>query len=224
MNPIQIFSKIGQQLGEYSPMRLQTDLSARSGEPEIVVEINSDGGSVIDGFAIFDMLRRDPRPVVTRVVGGAFSIASIIFLAGDRREMADNAHLMIHGGQTETFGDANSIRSHLSLLDKLDMRMRDIYAKAMRVSPGTVVEMMERETWFNTDDAIRNGLATGKIPSMSIAASRSRDRRGGPVRQQWNRQITACRSRGMSHLDAVRELDRRNPSLRQQVIEEANRV
>ena len=74
----------------------------------INLRINSPGGSVIDGNAMFNALQRHPAKVVTHIDGLAASMASVIAMAGDEVHMADNALLMIHNPWTFSMGDADN--------------------------------------------------------------------------------------------------------------------
>ena len=90
---------------------------------ELVVEINSVGGDVMAGLGIYNMLRswaKDGKTVTTRVTGVAASIASIIALAGDKREMPKNTFAMVHQASTFAVGTADDMRDAADTLDKVD--------------------------------------------------------------------------------------------------------
>lgn len=126
----------------------------------LAVTINSPGGSVVCGLAIFDALRAyRGGQVVTTARGLAASMASVIFLAGDRRAIEPNAMLMIHNPWTITTGDADAHRETADLLDKLNLRLRSIYSERTELSEDAVTTMMDKETWLDATEAVSAGFA-----------------------------------------------------------------
>jgi len=125
------------------------------------VFINSPGGSVADGLAIYNQLRRHPGGVDTHVDGLAASAASIVFLAGEKRTMARNSRLMIHRAHTLSAGNASDFRKTAAVLESHDEMLTDIYASAMKKTSRSEIEsMLTLETWFTEKEAFKIGLAT----------------------------------------------------------------
>jgi hypothetical protein len=136
-----------------------------------VVEINSPGGNVWDGLAIYNMLRGRQAPVTTRVVGIAASIASIIALAGDTVEIADAALIMIHDPSGMVAGSSEDMRKMADALDQHAEVLAGIYRKKTGRSIESIRAAMKSETWFTADEAIQFGLANRHTDEqMSIAA------------------------------------------------------
>jgi ATP-dependent protease ClpP protease subunit len=136
----------------------------------IAVHINSPGGSVDEGFAIYDYIRATGVPVKTIAEGRAWSIASVIFMAGAEREMAENASLVIHNPYTLAIGDSREMQKTSDLLASMEDRIARIYATA---AGGTVDEykaIMAEERVIDSDEALEMGLATAKYAALKAVA------------------------------------------------------
>ena len=140
---------------------------------ELVVEINSVGGDVMAGLGIYNMLRswaKDGKAVTTRVTGVAASIASIIALAGDKREMPKNTFAMVHQASTFAVGTADDMRDAADTLDKVDGSLRGIYMDRMGVDEAKAKEIMAKDTWLTADEAMDLGFATALIEDIKATA------------------------------------------------------
>jgi ATP-dependent Clp endopeptidase proteolytic subunit ClpP len=142
---------------------------AKSKAKSITVRINSPGGSVFDGMAIYNALRGKGVPVTTVVDGMAASIASVIFAAGDTRRMATGSMCMVHNAWGVCIGDFNDMAKMGETLQKVNEQLVGIYARS-----GTGAddwrEMMAKETYMDADEATHFGLATEKADEMKMAA------------------------------------------------------
>ena len=140
---------------------------------ELVVEINSVGGDVMAGLGIYNMLRswaKDGKAVTTRVTGVAASIASIIALAGDKREMPKNTFAMVHQASTFAVGTADDMRDAADTLDKVDGSLRGIYMDRMGVDEAKAKEIMAKDTWLTADESMDLGFATALIEDIKATA------------------------------------------------------
>lgn len=140
---------------------------------ELVVEINSVGGDVMAGLGIYNMLRnwaKDGKTVTTRVTGVAASIASIIALAGDKREMPKNTFAMVHQASTFAVGTADDMRDAADTLDKVDGSLRGIYMDRMGVDEAKAKEIMAKDTWLTADESMDLGFATALIEDIKATA------------------------------------------------------
>jgi ATP-dependent protease ClpP protease subunit len=141
-------------------------------QPQIRVEINSPGGNVFDGIAIYNALRNHPAEVTTRVDGIAASIASIIFQAGDRRVMNPAAQLMIHNAHGVTAGDSRDHAEMAELLDQQDGVLAAIYAAHGSEDAEHYRSLMNAETWLTAERAVAEGLADEIVePARKTEAS-----------------------------------------------------
>lgn len=126
---------------------------------EIEVQINSPGGDVFDGIAIYNALRAHPARVVTRVDGLAASAASVIVQAGDHRVILSSAQIMIHEAWGVAVGPAAEIRDFADLLDKQNDVLAKIYADRAGGAADHFRQLMAAETWLTDQEAIAAGLA-----------------------------------------------------------------
>ena len=117
---IQIFDQIGEDWfgGSGLSAKAFSETLQAVGNGPLSIEINSPGGNVWDGLAIYNMLRGRQAPVTTRVIGIAASIASIIALAGDTVEMSEAALMMIHNPAGMVAGTADEMRKMAAALDQ----------------------------------------------------------------------------------------------------------
>lgn len=146
------------------------DLAAVTGD--ITLRLNSPGGEVFDGIAIYNALKQHAGKVTTQVDGVAASIASVIAMAGDRVVMTKNATMMIHDGHGLAVGNAKDMRELADLLDKTSDNIASIYADKAGGEVATWRTAMLAETWYSADEAVQAGLAD---EVMGQAASPSND-------------------------------------------------
>ena len=134
------------------------------------LRINSAGGSVFEGLAIYNALRRHPARVVTHIDGLAASIASIIALAGDEVRMAENAFLMIHNAHGMTVGTAKEMREMADTLDKVGESLVGVYARRTMKPRARIAAWMDAETWFDAEEAEREGFVDAVGESRGVRA------------------------------------------------------
>lgn len=126
----------------------------------INVRINSRGGDVREGVAIYNALRSHPAKVTTRCDGWACSIASVIFMAGDERIMYETSLLWIHNAVTWAGGNANDFRKQADDLDVITDSIKTAYLQHVSIDAGKLTEMMDAETFITPQEAIDWGFAT----------------------------------------------------------------
>lgn len=147
------------------------DLKALGNVKSINLHVNSDGGDVFDGRAIFSNLVNHPAKITTYVDGLAASIASLIALAGNPIIMADGSFMMIHNAWGMAVGNATEIRKFADLLDSTSKTIADTYAAKTGLSNEDIAAMMQEETWMNAQEAVDKGFATSVGPSLKMAAA-----------------------------------------------------
>jgi ATP-dependent protease ClpP protease subunit len=139
-----------------SAMDLIRDLADVTGPIE--VHLNSPGGEVDDGIAIYNTLssRRDVSVVID---GAAYSIASVIAMAGNPVLIARQATMMVHDGFTMAIGNAQDLRDQAERLDRASNNIASIYSDHTGKGPDYWRQIMKAETWFSGQEAIDAGLA-----------------------------------------------------------------
>lgn len=123
------------------------------------VRINSPGGDVFDGVAIYNALVRHAARVVVHVDGLAASIASVIAMAGDEIRMHEGSMMMIHDPWMLAIGPASEMRAAADLLEKVGRSISGIYEKRTGLSRGEISELMAAETWMDPEEAREKGFA-----------------------------------------------------------------
>jgi ATP-dependent protease ClpP protease subunit len=124
----------------------------------ITVRINSPGGDVFDGVAIFNALKEHDSRVTTRIEGLAASIASIIALGGDEVQAHKSAMYMIHDPWVMAAGNQYDLREIADILQKIGGNMLDIYYDKSNIGKRDLKQMMKDETWFTAKEAKDRGL------------------------------------------------------------------
>lgn len=134
------------------------------------IHINSPGGSVFDGLAMYDAINqfRKRQQVYTYVDGMAASMAGVLMLASDRIHVAENARFMMHNVWGGGVGDSKELRKTADLLDKEQDKIVNIFTNKMGIGEDEVRELMNEETWYHGQEIIDAGLADVITPSKKI--------------------------------------------------------
>lgn len=137
----------------------------------VTVRVNSPGGSVTEGIAIYNALKADGRNIVVKVDAMAASIASVIAMAGNQIVMAENASLMIHDPWSVAVGSSGDMRKMADEIDRMKNIILNIYADRTGMSVNEIAAMMASETYMDAAQAVEFGFATSVDMPMKIAAS-----------------------------------------------------
>jgi len=146
------------------------DLGKLDGQ-HIHLRINSPGGSVVEGTAIYNALRRHKGGLTVHIDALAASMASVIAMAGAPVYIADNALLMIHNPWTVSAGDSEQLRKEADLLDKLKSTLVNAYTRKTGMDQGQIAEMMNSETWLDAVEAVALGFADAIEEGVAAAAT-----------------------------------------------------
>lgn len=128
---------------------------------QINLYINSYGGSVFEGTAIYNQLRRHPAHKTVYIDGFACSVASVIAMAGDEIVMPRNALMMVHNMWMDVRGNAAELRKAADDLDKINEAGREAYLQKAgdKLTPEVIARMEDDETWLTAEECIQYGLA-----------------------------------------------------------------
>ena len=159
---------------DVSSYNLAQEIAALEGVDTINVYINSYGGEVAEGLAIYNQLRRHRAKIRTVVDGFACSAASVVFMAGDERVMSNASLLMIHNAWLLTAGDSNDLRKDADDLEIINAATIQAYLNHVNISEDKLKEMMDAETWISAADALEMGFATAVVnPATTDKAAAS---------------------------------------------------
>lgn len=127
---------------------------------EINVHINSYGGEVAEGLAIYNTLKNSSMKVTTICDGFACSAASVIFMAGDERIINEASLLMIHNAWSCACGNSAELRKAAEDLDKITQASVNAYMNHVNITEDEVKDLMDKETWITAEEAVSYGFAT----------------------------------------------------------------
>ncbi len=128
--------------------------------PNLTVRINSYGGDVAEGLAIYSLLTDFKGHLKTIVDGFACSAASVIFMAGQERVVPENGLLMIHNAWTEARGDSNKMKKVAEDLEKITQPSLNIYTSKTNLTEKEIKAKMDKEEWITSKEAYEWGFST----------------------------------------------------------------
>ena len=139
----------------------------------LTVRINSYGGSVTDGVAIYNAIKRHPATVTVSIEAAAYSIASLIAMSGDTVEMAENALMMIHAPATTAWGNSNDMRDSADMLDKYAQAMASSYVSKSGKSHEDIMALLTdgKDHWYSAEEAKAAGFVDEITNAVLVAAS-----------------------------------------------------
>jgi ATP-dependent Clp endopeptidase proteolytic subunit ClpP len=154
--------------------------------PTIDLRVNSPGGEIFDGYAIYNALSSHPAEITAYVDALAASAASFIVQAADKIIVQETSQMMIHDGIGFVFGNARDMREQAGLLEKLSDQIANIYA----ARTGTDVEhwrdQMLAETWYTAQEAVDAGLADEVAPMKRRANATNNALADDVLSQLWD--------------------------------------
>lgn len=186
-NVITMFEDIGEDFwsgGGVTAKKVAAQLRAIGDRP-VEVQLNSPGGDMFEGIAIYNVLREHPQEITVKVMGMAASAASVVAMAGDRIEIGAASFLMIHNCWVLAVGNRHDMADVASWLEPFDRAMADLYALRTGLDAGKVAAMMDAETWLSGSAAIDQGFADALLPADQIRqdeAAKAADRQVNELR------------------------------------------
>lgn len=168
------------------------------GAGDVTVNVNSPGGDVFEGLAIYNLLREHKGSVTVKVLGMAASAASVIAMAGDTIQVPRAGFLMIHDVWTIAIGNRHDMKAAADLLEPFDRALADIYSARTGTDAKAIGKMMDAETWIGGGDAIEQGFADEYLPSDQV----ERDAKANA--HAVRRIEAALRASGMPKSEAMR--------------------
>lgn len=169
-NSISIFDVIGADYwGDgVTASRIAGELRSLNGA-DVTVNINSPGGDMFEGLAIYNLLREYDGKVTVKVLGLAASAASIIAMAGDDVQIGRGAFLMIHNCWVYAMGNRHDLAQIAADMEPFDNAMSDIYQARSGLDADTIGKMMDGETYIGGSEAVAKGFADSLLSADEIA-------------------------------------------------------
>jgi ATP-dependent Clp protease, protease subunit len=146
---------------ETSANHFRNELSKYPDAKQINIYINSYGGSVFEGTAIYSQLKRHPAQKIVHIDGFACSVASVIAMAGDKIIMPKNTMMMIHNAWNVAVGNSKQLRKAADDLDVIMAGNRQAYLEKSngKITEKKLMELLEAESWLTADQCVEYGLA-----------------------------------------------------------------
>ncbi|MCJ2132459.1 head maturation protease, ClpP-related [Methylobacterium sp. E-045] len=202
-NVITMFGMVGEDFwtGEgITAKRVAAQLRAIGARP-VEVHINSFGGDVFEGIAVYNTLREHPFDVTVKVMGIAASAASVITMAGDTIEIGAASFIMIHNCSVMGGGNRQDFLELAAFLEPFDRALADVYAQRTGIEAKTISKMMDDETYMSGSVAIEKGFADALMSADKTTVDEGAKAQARDVNalRGMERQLVAS---GMSRVDA----------------------
>lgn len=169
---ITLYGVIGDPYDGISAAQFMTDLRKLDGAETINVHINSPGGIVSEGRAIFNRLKSHAGRKIVHVDSEASSIAALIAMAGDEVRMLEGSVMLVHRAWGVTIGNANVHRDRIRDLEVIDKAQVETYAARTKMKPADIMKLMDEDRYMDAEEAVRRGFADVAVTGQKIAACR----------------------------------------------------
>jgi ATP-dependent protease ClpP protease subunit len=169
-NVVTMFDLIGEDFwsgGGVTAKKVSAQLRAIGDRP-VEVQINSPGGDMFEGIAIYNVLREHPQKVTVKVMGMAASAASVIAMAGDRVEIGAASFLMIHNCWVLAIGNRHDMAETADYLAPFDQAMSEVYAARTGRPAAECAKWMDAEAWMSGSMAVDRGFADALLPADQV--------------------------------------------------------
>jgi ATP-dependent Clp protease protease subunit len=168
-----IYGAIGADLGyddSVSAKSVASALDSLKGVRSLSLYLNSPGGSVFDGLAIYNQLRRFPAAKTCFIDGLAASIATVVMMGCDVVEAAPASLLMVHDPSGIAYGTADDLRKAADDMDRFRAQMSALYSIETGIAQDEVEAMMAKETWMTAEEAVDNGFVDRLGSTKAVTA------------------------------------------------------
>lgn len=167
---ISIYDAIGQDFwtGDGVTAKRVAGALRSMGKGPVTVNVNSPGGDMFEGLAIYNLLREHDGDVTVRVLGLAASAASIVAMAGDTVQIARAGFLMVHNTWVMVAGNRHDLIDVADTLKGFDEAMASIYAAHTGQDVKAMAKLMDAETWIGGETAVEDGFADELLPADQV--------------------------------------------------------
>lgn len=150
------------------------------GDKPVEVQINSPGGDMFEGIAIYNVLREHSKPITVKIMGMAASAASIIAMAGDSIEVGSASFIMIHNCWVVAVGNRHDMAETSAWLEPFDQAMVSLYAQRSGSDAAQIADWMNAETYMSGSMAVERGFADSLLPADQVTSD---DKAGTAARE-----------------------------------------
>lgn len=166
---VTLYGVIGDIYDGITSAKFLTDLKNLGGVSSINIHINSPGGIVREGRAIYNRLRDHPAKKVVTVDGEASSAAALIAMAGDEIRMAEGSLMLVHRAKAPVFANADELASVMRDLETIDAAQVDTYCRRTKMKPDAMMALMREDRYMSASEAVRLGFADIEIGTKITA-------------------------------------------------------
>lgn len=171
-NTISIYDVIGEDYwsgGGFTAKRLAGALRT-IGNNDVTVKINSPGGDMFEGLAIYNLLAEHPAKVTVDVMGIAASAASVIAMSADEIRMGLGSFIMIHNAWGAVVGNRNDFVAAADIFERFDNALADVYEARTGMGKDDILSLMDVDTYMGAKDALERGFADTLIAQTDADA------------------------------------------------------
>jgi ATP-dependent protease ClpP protease subunit len=210
-NVITMFEVIGEDFwsgGGVTAKKVAAQLRAIGDRP-VEVQINSPGGDMFEGIAIYNVLREHPQAVTVKIMGMAASAASVIAMAGDVIEIGAASFLMIHNCWVLAMGNRHDMRETADFLEPFDAAMVSLYEQRSGQKATDIAKMMDAETFLSGSQAIEKGFADALLSADAMKVddkAKASDRQVNELRALELKLVSAgdTRTEARAHINKIK--------------------
>ena len=208
--------------GDLINMKTISDSLNSIGNRKLLIKLNSYGGDAFEGIEIYNYLKSLKNKVVVEVTSIAASAASIIAMGADEIRMSNGSQLMIHEASTFAVGTKSEMQKTLNALKSMDNSIVDIYHEKTGLDKTEILQLMEEETWFTSEEAVKYKFADDVITTKggdSVAKHTKNDIAKRIVAMLNEEEVEETEVEEVDYSKQIKDIERRLDALEKRVNE-----
>ncbi|MCW3780273.1 head maturation protease, ClpP-related [Defluviimonas salinarum] len=176
LNTIEVYDVIGEcdWSGEGCTAKRVASALASADPGPITVKINSPGGSVFEGFAIYNELRKHPERIHVEIMGIAASAAAYIAMSGDKITMSRASFMMVHNSWGMVIGNRHDLSASIGILEKIDGAQIEIFSARTGLNRREIERLLDAETYLSASEAVAFGFADAIVDGLTSDKTKAR--------------------------------------------------
>lgn len=208
--------------GDLINIKTISDSLESIGNRKLLIKLNSYGGDAFEGIEIYNYLKSLKNKVVVEVTSIAASAASIIAMGADEIRMSNGSQLMIHEASTFAVGTKSEMQKTLNALKSMDNSIVDIYHEKTGLDKTEILQLMEEETWFTSEEAVKYNFADNVITTKggdSVAKHTKNDIAKRIVAMLNEEEVEETEVEEVDYSKQIKDIERRLDALEKRVNE-----